>query len=188
MEYLNSSYIISDLTSGKGYHIFPSIPNRDLEEIWKYVRISFSENFSLNYIPKKKEIINFHNLKQNQSKNINLSVLDRTLNKDFPSRLSNQKWLVKICKILDLVQQMFIALGMPLFTWRLTRPNSDNDFRPLHRDSWFRLNNKESKIIDDKKNTHIQTVKIWIALNVVLGKSGLLIAPILKNQVNQASQ
>ena len=47
----------------------------------------------------------------------------------------------------------------------------------MHRDSWFRLNNKESKIIDDKKNTHIQTVKIWIALNVVLGKSGLLIAP-----------
>ena len=58
MEYLNDSYIISDLTSGKGYYIFPSIPNRDLEEIWKYVRISFSENYSLNYIPKKREIIN----------------------------------------------------------------------------------------------------------------------------------
>ena len=148
-----------------------------MDEIWDYVRISFSNNFGLNYLPDNEEIINFHNLESNLDKNLNLSVLDRTLNKKVSEVLSKQEWLQKICKLLDLVPADVHSIGHSTFTWRFTRPQSDSDYRPLHRDSWFRTINKEPKIIDKKKDPLIQTVKIWIALNVVPGKSGLLVAP-----------
>ena len=60
--------------------------------------------------------------------------------------------------------------------WRITRPNRDEDFRPVHRDVWFRLCNGEELVIDDSKPLEIQTIKIWISLHNVRGKSGLLVS------------
>ena len=169
--------LLSELIDGQGFSIFPSVPKYELDVIWKYVKISFAENFSLNYLPSKEEIINFHKIEMNSPKNLNLSVLDRTLNKEFSEVLSNQEWLKKICLLLDLMPADVHSIGHSTFTWRFTRPQASSDFRPLHRDSWFRTINQEPKIIDKTKNSLIQTVKIWIALNVVPGKSGLLVAP-----------
>ena len=169
--------LISELTVGPGFSIFPQISNNELDEIWEYVRISFSKNFGLNYLPEKEQIINFHKFESNLDQNLKLSVLDRTLNKEVSEILSKQEWLLRICELIDLLPADVHSIGHSTFTWRFTRPQVNSDFRPLHRDSWFRTINKEPKILDNKKNSMIQTVKIWLALNVVPGKSGLLVAP-----------
>ena len=55
----------------------------------------------------------------------------------------------------------------------LSGPNRTEDYRGLHRDAWFRYALDDPAWIDPEMLSQLQTIKVWIALNVECGLSGL---------------
>jgi hypothetical protein len=55
--------------------------------------------------------------------------------------------------------------------WRLARPDQPSDVGPLHADGWF------WELHGDPRPSHLQRVKIWIALYCEPGQAGLRVVP-----------
>ena len=62
-------------------------------------------------------------------------------------------------------------LGYGNIYWRLVRPNKVEDIGPIHRDSWFWELNKKFP----KPDFPFQRIKVWIAIETEVGKSGLMV-------------
>tara|TARA_B100000212_G_scaffold291863_1_gene233661 strand:- start:18 stop:773 length:756 start_codon:yes stop_codon:yes gene_type:complete len=62
-------------------------------------------------------------------------------------------------------------LGYGNIYWRLVRPNKSEDIGPLHRDSWFWELNKNFP----RPDFSFKRIKVWIAIETEIGKSGLLV-------------
>jgi len=64
-------------------------------------------------------------------------------------------------------------IGRSNYYWRLTRPFALEDVGPIHRDEWFWiLNNNFNADLGGLKR-----IKVWIAIQTVPGKNGLLVQP-----------
>ena len=64
-------------------------------------------------------------------------------------------------------------IGRSNYYWRLTRPYASDDIGPIHRDEWFWiLNNNFDENLDGLKR-----IKVWIAIQTVQGKNGLIVQP-----------
>lgn len=107
----------------------------------------------------------------------NYSVFDRTLNKQDSLLISSLTWLRELCTQLHMRPADAYGFGYPSMTWRLVRPNKANDLRAVHRDSWFRVSQGGPELLSPRLPRAIQTVKVWIALSVSPGLSGLLVLP-----------
>lgn len=165
-----------ELINGEGFFIKKIISSDDLKIIKSFVIESFKKNFNIDGELNFHDIINMH---KNQTWEINrppLTVEDRLLSREAATTITNQDWLKLICENLNYKVIEDFGLGYPSMMWRITRPNRDEDFRPVHRDVWFRLCNGEELVIDESKPLEIQTIKIWISLHNVRGKSGLLVS------------
>ena len=114
-----------------------------------------------------------------------LSVYDRTLDESSSELVSDLPFVKALQNLTHFEVIDCYGFGYPTFTWRLTRPHCNSDFRGLHRDAWFRYVWGGDKIIDNGLDTAIQTIKIWIAIHVVPGQSGLLVVP--ESQMNRAA-
>ena len=173
----NIKSLVNELVHGYGFKIAKVIPIKDFQKIKYFVKESFKENFKIENDISFEDIKNMHNNIDWERNRPPLTVEDRTLKREFALELYKQKWLEEICRLLNYKALDDWNLGYPSFTWRITRPNRKEDFRPVHRDVWFRLCNGEKRIIDNQKSIEIQTIKLWISLHSVPGKSGLLVAP-----------
>jgi hypothetical protein len=65
------------------------------------------------------------------------------------------------------------CIGRSNYYWRLTRPWAEEDVGPIHRDEWFWLLNNNF----NEDLTGLKRVKVWIAIQTVPNKNGLLIQP-----------
>lgn len=65
------------------------------------------------------------------------------------------------------------SIGRSNYYWRLTRPWAEEDVGPIHRDEWFWLLNNNF----NEDLTGLKRVKVWIAIQTVPNKNGLLVQP-----------
>ena len=176
---------LKKLESGQGFEILKIDNLEEIEIIWEQVLKGFSKCFKLKN-PSKEDMINIHKKKNMENIFSNLSVFKRTLDKYSAAEIMKSKWLKTLTTKINMYPSDPYRLGYPCFTWRLVRPGTKNDFRNVHRDQWFRIALKGSKhpncipgpkIIDSELPPQLQTIKVWLALNVEPGKSGLLVSP-----------
>tara|TARA_Y100000589_G_scaffold252775_1_gene241406 strand:+ start:351 stop:1199 length:849 start_codon:yes stop_codon:yes gene_type:complete len=181
--------LLKELSSGKGFSIGKIDDNDDeIQQIWNYVLNGFNKCFNLKE-QTKEDILYAHNKKELDKKFPTLSVFDRCFSKEESLKMCKSVWIRKLIEQLDMYPSEQHNLGYPSFTWRLVRPQDSNAIRNFHRDKWFRQSHKVLKkhsknspiggpiIIDEALPSQLQTIKIWLAINVEVGKSGLLIAP-----------
>jgi len=103
------------------------------------------------------------------------TVLQRTLSRHVAENIMKQEWLNSIARVLDLYPVDMYGLGYPTCTWRLTRPHYQEDVGCLHKDVWFRTINEEERVVSQSHHIKLQLAKVWLALEVELGRSGLLV-------------
>jgi len=65
------------------------------------------------------------------------------------------------------------SIGRSNFYWRLTRPWMEEDVGPIHRDEWFWILNENF----NEDLAGLKRVKVWIAVQTVQNKNGLLVQP-----------
>ena len=109
---------------------------------------------------------NVHLFPELQERFSTLSVFDRTLSSNLALRILKNEWLNNLVNILEYYPIDAYGFGYPSFTWRLMRPGQSDDLRGLHRDAWFRLAINQPTKIDTKASLQLQTIKVWLALNV----------------------
>ena len=83
------------------------------------------------------------------------------------------------------ILQTHIDLGIHVLHGSI-EPGMISDYRGIHKDKWFRSALRETdhpncipspRIIDNQLPSQIQIIKVWIALNVTPGLSGLIVCP-----------
>ena len=170
--------LVEILSDGEGFKVInlADISTGALDRLWGYVLDGFSEQFSIEN-PSPSDMINSHLVNGYNNIFPNLSVLHRTLKSSVVDRILKEDWLRMLCAHLEMFPVDTYGLGYPSFTWRLTRPQSDSDYRPLHKDSWFRMALGHPEIIDPRQPKNLQIIRVWISLFSVPFKSGLLISP-----------
>ena len=174
--------LINELHSGKGFWISDPIDHLEFTEIKTVVYNSIRDVFSLGIdYPDSKIPYLFQDFKN--SVDLQRSVFERTISHSNAKKISSLKFINTVCSKLFSVPADVHSLGYPSFTWRYTRPNQPHDIRSAHRDAWFRLVNKEKKMIRDDLPSTLQTTKVWIAINVVESKSGLMVMPNSQHQI-----
>ena len=182
---LNRSEILNSLIDGNGYFIIDSIPKESIDLVWKFVLQSFGNFFSIE-CPTVDAMIGIHHSNKYDDAFASLSVYKRTLDASISHELACMPWLSTLCRLLNMYPSDQYNLGYPSFTWRLVRPNTSADFRSIHKDAWFRVALNECShehtlggplIIDHSLPLQLQTLKVWMALEVEPGSSGLLISP-----------
>lgn len=77
-------------------------------------------------------------------------------------------------KLADVFYEDNHQLGREEIYWRLVRPDVEKDVGPLHADKWFHELTGQANRIFPRGSV---TVKVWIPIFSVSGKSGLLIVP-----------
>lgn len=176
--------LIEELQCGAGYRTFSGPDKNDLDNIWEYITLEFARNMGIKDASRQ-VILNLDAYPDLSKKFSSLSVFDRTLERTHANKMLIQPWISRICNELKMFPYDAYNLGYPSFTWRVVRSGSINDLRDVHRDQWFRLAFKEcddnrlvsgGRIIDRSLPETIQTVKVWLAVNVVPGEAGLLVA------------
>ena len=170
------SKILRILESGKGFYVSERLDCQELDRVWSHVMHSFKKNFKLQKVSRKC-MLNVHLDPSSHKRFKTLSVFDRTLNKDMAFDICERLWLRELTDELGFYPIDAYGFGYPSFTWRLMRPGHSNDLRGLHRDAWFRYALNEPALVDIEIPIQLQTIKVWIALDVVLGSSGLLVWP-----------
>ena len=96
----------------------------------------------------------------------------RILPKEFYLKFLRSKFFNKLKDIFGTIEiSDEDSLGYGNIYWRLVRPNKNEDVGPYHRDSWFWELNKNFP----KPNYPFKRIKIWIAIETEIGKSGLLV-------------
>jgi len=171
-----SDRILNELRFGSGYEIVPALDSGSLDSLWDCVLDGFSSCFGLDS-PSKKDMITIHLSESADSRFADLSVLDRTLKAESSRMLIQEPWLRNLSSSLGYYPVDAYGHGYPSFTWRLMRPGMSQDLRGVHRDVWFRTAAGNPEIIDPSIPSQIQTIKVWVALNVQPNKSGLLVSP-----------
>ena len=175
------SHTLQELNTGKGYTI-GGCDATSLDLIWDLVLESFSGIFSI-ASPDRNDMINIHNNPRYKDCFPSLSVYDRTLSKEASKKIIQSDFVQELQCLLPYSPAADNGFTWPSFTWRLVRPAQSSDFRALHRDRWFRvglfgLSETGGPLkIAAETPFNIQTIKVWLALNVVPGKSGLLVSP-----------
>jgi hypothetical protein len=159
------------LTYGSGYEIRSDITNGDLEVIRRCVM----EQYQIMCNTSVDSFCEFRRAFLNSSHK-QLSVFERTLPRRSCHSILRQKWVREFCREINFLPLDTYGLGWPALTWRYVAPSSSAEIRGAHRDSWFRLANGEKKLICEHIPLACQTIKVWIALAVETGKSGLLAA------------
>lgn len=172
-----SVVMLGELVSGKGYCILSDVPVDLLDKLKSLLVLSFKKNFDIcDEVDISFEDLLYYHINDDLSRRRpRLSVFDRTLGEADSTELASHPWFQNLCKTSSYKILDAYGWGWPTFTWRITRPQTPSDIRPLHRDSWFRLTNGESKIFDPSIPSEIQTIKLWIAISVEPGRSGLYI-------------
>ena len=171
---MNKKIFIDSLTAGNGFYIC-SVPSEIVEACKNEICTEFSRLVGVAPKIGFEDLIHIHRQFSSSNPFPSLSVFDRTFGEPFSRYLSKSTWVNEIAKALgyDLVDNH--GDGFATFTWRITRPNSPSDFGPLHRDFWFRQAMQDTDVLDPSKHFSIQTVKVWMAINVIYPSSGLLI-------------
>ncbi len=179
------SEILDSLIDGNGYFIINSIPKESTDLVWKFVLQSFGDFFSIE-CPTIDSMAGIHKTHIYDDLFASLSVYKRTLHASQSHELARMPWLTSLCDLLNMYPSDQYNLGYPSFTWRLVRPDSSSDFRSIHKDAWFRVALNECLhentlggplMIDHSMPLQLQTLKVWMALEVEPGSSGLLISP-----------
>lgn len=173
--------ILEVLSGGTGFYMPDKLNKLEFNRLWSHVIKSYRENLELQHADKE-NMLNHHCDSTAQEKFSSLSVFDRTLNKDMALDICDRPWLKELCNELGYFPIDAYGFGYPCFTWRLMRPSQANDLRGVHRDAWFRFALNLPAVIDQEMPAQLQTIKIWIALNVEPGNSGLLISPGSQNE------
>ena len=182
---LNRRAIFDNLERGRGFSVLSIDSQEEMEVMWDAVIESFGYCFNLKK-PSKEIMKNIHKEKNLQNDFANLSVFKRTLKKDAAFSILNLRWIKKLTDELKMYPSDPYKLGYPCFTWRLVRPKATSDYRNVHKDQWFRIALKGTKhpncipgpkIIDKNLPSQLQTIKVWLALNVKPGLSGLMVSP-----------
>ena len=181
----NRKEIFNDLEKGCGFSVLSIDSQDEMEVIWDAVIESFGYCFNLKN-PSKEKMKNIHKEKDLQNVFDTLSVFKRTLKKDAAFSILNLRWIKKLTSELEMYPSDPYNLGYPCFTWRLVRPKKTSDYRNVHKDQWFRIVLKGTKhpncipgqkIIDKNLPSQLQTIKVWLALNVKPSYSGLMVSP-----------
>ena len=121
---------------------------------------------------KKIKIRNYHEI----SEKINHSKLwnkkSRILPKEFYIKFINSRFFHNLENLFGTIEiSDEESLGYGNIYWRLVRPYKTEDVGPYHRDSWFWELNKNFP----KPNYPFKRIKVWIAIETEIGKSGLLV-------------
>ena len=170
-----------ELSCGSGYSIY-KVPNSLLDQLWDEVIVQYTGLLNEAKIKTLEKIdreflVNHHIYVADQHKRLSFGVFDRTLKGDAANRVVTHSFIEDLTQKFNFKVSDSYSLGYPTVTWRLTRPNHNSDFRPLHRDSWFRLINNEKKTLISNLPPSMQTIKIWISLSTTTSLSGLLVVP-----------
>ena len=182
---LNRKEIFKELEKGNGFSVLRINSEEEIEVVWDAVIESFGSCFNLKK-PSKESMKNIHKRKDLQNIFATLSVFKRTLKKEAAFSILNLNWIKKLTDELEMYPSDPYKLGYPCFTWRLVRPAMTSDYRNVHKDQWFRIALKGTKhpncipgpkIIDKNLPSQLQTIKVWLALNVKPGFSGLMVSP-----------
>ena len=169
--------ILNELENVNGFYLAGAIGSEDLDQLWLCVLEGFRQCFGLEKIPGKEVMKNVHLYPELQSQFSSLSVFDRTLSSDLAFKILESEWLNDLVNVLEYYPVDTHGFGYPSFVWRLMRPGQSGDLRGLHRDAWFRFAIDEPHEIDSGASAQLQTIKVWLALNVEPGASGLLVSP-----------
>ena len=177
---MNKTQAIYDLVEGDGYVV---LNNHFKSSTISYLSSAITSsicnlfNISASKCSSLSEASKLHLDDQLKDRWPNLNVFDRTLNKEYSEQLACLPELTELGDYFDYKIVDSYHNGYPAFTWRITRPNAPGDFRPIHKDAWFRYAYKSENIINSDLPPQLQTVKVWIAMAVTCGKSGLLVVP-----------
>ena len=175
--------LYKELTTGQGFIANQiSVPG-EFDEVRSLVVQSFERSFDLSNASLE-TMRQSHLETSHQDRFATLSVFDRTLDANSAYKLLTHNWIKQVCQELEMFPLDAQASGYPTFIWRLTRPDQHTDFRPLHRDAWFRYVIGEPRIIDEMLPIQVQTVKLWLAIDVVPGMSGLFVCPKSQHNTN----
>lgn len=176
--------ILTKLSRGKGFFISDALLVEEYQQIKSIVYDSIKKSYSLGMDYPDEEVPYIFRQYQKDYTMLNRSVFQRTLCKESCRKLSAIKTIRRACTDLSCEPADVHSLGYPSFTWRYTRPSQPHDIRSAHRDVWFRTVNKEPKIIRSDLPSTLQTIKFWLAVNVVRDKSGLMIAPYSQHRIS----
>lgn len=164
--------IFKELVSGPGYLVCDDIASNDCGDISILVAEAYAKLFSIP-VPTLDDFPLLYNSNSYQ----NLNVFQRTLDINQTTKILSQQWITNLCASMNLEPVDTYNFGWPALTWRYVPPFNESVIRGAHRDVWFRLVNGESKVINETLPLPCQTIKIWVALNITKGKSGLLVCP-----------
>ena len=106
-----------------------------------------------------------------------LSMIGRTLERDACEYLCGKQWMTDLMDLFDMRPIDAYGLGYPSLTLRLTRPFEGGDIRPVHKDYWFWEVANRPRIVDRYLPKCIQSIKLWIALEIENGLSGIMVSP-----------
>lgn len=111
------------------------------------------------------------------SKITTMTMIERTLDSDHAQLVMCQPWFRSLMENMSMLPLDAYNLDIPCFTVRVTRPGHPEDVGPLHKDVWFWNIAGRPSIIDSKLPPTLQTVKVWVGLEVERELSGLLVVP-----------
>ena len=168
-----------ELRDNPGYTKKLSLNNKELSlfrnaitKQWEERIFESSKNIGKTIIEKKIKLHDYHKI-SNKLDHSNLwTKKSRILSKQFHEKFENTSFFYKLRSLFgDISISDEENLGYGNIYWRLVRPNQSEDIGPIHRDSWFWELNKNFP----KPNFPFQRIKVWIAIETEIGKSGLLV-------------
>jgi len=168
--------IIKSIFNGEGFFTDKTLESREFNHLYKIVQKSYSDVLNIYYPKIKKNYLlqEYSDLKLDEDHKRIWTKKNRLLKeKDIVEWLKMSELISYLNKIFGEVEiSDEEKLGFPNVYWRLVRPNTEEDIGPLHRDEWFWLINRSSKI-----KTYHTRIKVWIPLLTEKGQNGLLVLP-----------
>jgi len=159
-----------------GYTVIQHATNSPADTLWPIILENFGDVFAIK--KPSQASMRFVHLDKSKSKYFKeLTVEKRTLRKKDANRILCTDWIQDLSRLLEKDIVDTYDNGYATFTWRITRPCEASDFRPIHKDVWFRLAAGGKEIFDDTQSKHLQRISAWIPLNTIKGKSGLYVVP-----------
>lgn len=171
MAYTNySGYVIERLLSDEDLHGLRRRINAQIHRVLKQC-----DPKAASQIKNEEDPLSIYHLIKSQAKHgSNWVKTNRLLNEADSEWFENSNSIANLRSRLGAIRiSDEECIGRSNYYWRMTRPMAYDDVGPVHRDEWFWILNNNFN--EDLKG--LKRVKIWIAIQVIPGKNGLLVEP-----------